>query len=206
MRLLPYNWIGAYDFSDPTPGISYAYKWMDAVYPYTKNEQLFTCPSDSSNRKTYTYFQKLTPAMIQEGKQSNNPKYFGSYCTNVAYWDSGPGQSPSSDVSSKQTVRLAQLARPSETVWVTEGNGSYQCAWANIGQQPTISAFRNPRTLGLNGGDDKREGAMVERHQGHIDVIWCDTHAKASDLNTLTQKATSGPTFNAYRYFTIEDD
>ena len=24
------------------------YKWMDAVYPYVKSEQLFTCPSDNA--------------------------------------------------------------------------------------------------------------------------------------------------------------
>ena len=193
----PYNWSGNYAYSNPTSNPP-AYKWMDAINPYTKNEQIFTCPSDNNaTRKNYQYFTKDV---------GNDINHWGSYCTNVAYWDGGAGQSPSSDFSSSQLVRLAQITRPSETVWVTEGDGSYQCAWPNIGAQPSIATYRSPRTLGLNGGFDPLEGALVERHQGHIDVIWCDTHAKASDLNTLTQKATTGPTAGAYRYFTIEDD
>src|SRR5690606_5238627 len=32
--------------SDKTNG---SYKWMDAIYPYVKSEQLFNCPSDSEN-------------------------------------------------------------------------------------------------------------------------------------------------------------
>lgn len=192
---LPFNWIGAYNVSNPAANPP-QYKWMDEIYPYTKNEQIFTCPSDNTNRKSYTYYTSLKAPSI------NN---WGSYCTNVAYWNGGPAHSPSSDVSSKQVIHLARLARPAETVWVSEGDGSYQCAWPDIPSQPTISA-RKPRTLGINGGFDPLEGAHVERHQGHIDVIWCDTHAKAVTLDTLTQKATTGPTTGAYRYFTIEDD
>ena len=30
--------------SDPTSG---RYKWMDAVYPYVKSTQVFSCPDDS---------------------------------------------------------------------------------------------------------------------------------------------------------------
>src|SRR6266568_5412057 len=81
------------------------YKWMDAVYPYVKNEQIFNCPSDGSARKQYIYYQKLTKASTDN---------WGSYCTNVAYWDPGPGQSPSSDVSSKQNVTVGMIQRPSE--------------------------------------------------------------------------------------------
>src|SRR5436305_7895257 len=39
----PCNWYGSLW---PTTPNGKAYKWMDAVFPYVKNEQVFTCPSD----------------------------------------------------------------------------------------------------------------------------------------------------------------
>jgi prepilin-type N-terminal cleavage/methylation domain-containing protein/prepilin-type processing-associated H-X9-DG protein len=190
----PCNWFGGLW---PTTPDGKQYKWMDAIYPYVKNEQVFTCPSDGTTRKKYIFFQHLA-----KSSQDN----WGSYCTNVAYWDMGPGNPPSSDVSSKQTVRMSMLQRPSDTVWAADGDGSFQCAWPSISQQPKV-APGPPRTLGFKGGGGPMlEGALVERHQGHIDVIWCDGHASASNLDRLTEQAPSGPTAGAYRYFTIEDD
>jgi prepilin-type N-terminal cleavage/methylation domain-containing protein len=29
------------------------YKWNDAIFPYVKSEQIFVCPSDSSNRSSF---------------------------------------------------------------------------------------------------------------------------------------------------------
>ena len=193
----PYNWFGNLWATNPQTSTAPQYKWMDAIYPYVRNEQVFTCPSDTGTRKKYIFFGHLTTP------SQNN---WGSYCTNVAYWSNSPAHPPSSDISSKQIIKLSRLSRPAETVWVTEGDGSFQCAWPSIGGQPTVSIGKTPRTLGINGGNDPLEGALVERHQKHIDVVWCDGHAKAVSLDTLTQKATSGPTIGAYRYFTIEDD
>src|SRR5436309_2285257 len=122
----PCNWYGSLW---PTTPDGKAYKWMDAVFPYVKNEQVFTCPSDGSARGKYIYFRNLPKA------SQNN---WGSYCTNVAYWDVGPGRPPSSDVSSKQVVRVPMVQRPSETVWAADANGSFQCAWPTIRGQPTI--------------------------------------------------------------------
>src|SRR5947209_12458259 len=44
----PGVWFGPYtaaSWSQPSNATLY-YKWMDAVYPYVKNEQVFNCPSD----------------------------------------------------------------------------------------------------------------------------------------------------------------
>jgi prepilin-type processing-associated H-X9-DG protein len=98
------------------------------------------------------------------------------------------------------------VARPSETVWAADGNGSFQLAWPNIKRQPGIFDT-SPRTLGNKGdGGILFEGALVERHQGRLNVVWVDGHASSSSLSKLTEQATSGPTAGAYRYFTIEDD
>src|SRR5207244_6579282 len=103
------------------------------------------------------------------------PGLFLDFHTNVAYWDVGPGSPPSSDVSSRQIVRVAMIQRPSETVWAADANGSFQCAWPIITGQPTIMDT-SPRMLGNNktGGGILLEGALVERHQRRLNVVWTD--------------------------------
>ena len=56
------------------------------------------------------------------------------------------------------------------------------------------------------GGGPLNEGALVERHQGHLNVVWCDGHASNATLDRLTQPALDGSTKGAYRYFTNPDD
>jgi prepilin-type N-terminal cleavage/methylation domain-containing protein/prepilin-type processing-associated H-X9-DG protein len=192
----PCNWYGGLWPSTPD---GKQYKWMDAVYPYVKNEAVFTCPSDGSGRQQYIYYRNLPKA------STNN---WGSYLTNVAYWDLGPGTPASSEgnPSARRTTTVAALQRPSETFWAGDGNGSFQLAWPNIKQQPLI-APGPPRFLGnKRDGGLLFEGALVERHQSKHNVVWADGHASAVGLDKLTELATVGPTAGAYRYFTVEDD
>ena len=157
----------------------------------------FTCPSDGGTRKTYIHYSKLP-------KSSENN--WGSYATNTAYWDTGPGQSPSSDISSKQTITISMVQKPAETVWAGDANGSFQVAWPNIKQQATIIEG-SPRVLGLKGASIlPHEGGWVARHQDKLNIVWADGHAGATSLDRLITPALDGPTKGAYKYFTIEDD
>jgi prepilin-type N-terminal cleavage/methylation domain-containing protein len=45
------------DPSNTNYATKYNYKWMDAVYPYIKNEAVFTCPSDTGDRRKFTFWQ-----------------------------------------------------------------------------------------------------------------------------------------------------
>src|SRR4051812_7716570 len=137
----PCNWYGGLW---PTMPNGRQYKWMDALYPYVKNEQVFTCPSDASNRKQYIYYPKLAKPSTDN---------WGSYLTNVAYWDAGPGTPASSEgnASAPRTTTIANVAKPSETLWAADGNGSFQLAWPNIKEEPKILPT-TPRTLGYKGG------------------------------------------------------
>jgi prepilin-type N-terminal cleavage/methylation domain-containing protein/prepilin-type processing-associated H-X9-DG protein len=192
----PCNWYGGLW---PTTPDGRQYKWMDAVYPYVKNEQVFSCPSDGSNRKSYRYYTNLP-------KQSTDN--WGSYCTNVAYWDAGPGTPTSSEgnPSARRTTTQAAVARPADTFWAGDCNGSFQLAWPNIREQPKIQPGP-PRFLGYKGGGGLlNEGALIERHTGKLNVVWADGHASATGLDRLTEPVLDGPTKGAYRYFTIEDD
>jgi prepilin-type N-terminal cleavage/methylation domain-containing protein/prepilin-type processing-associated H-X9-DG protein len=176
------------------------YKWMDAIFPYVKSEQLFTCPSDSAVNREYLYHRK-----IPNGQTSIN---YGSYGLSGAYGTAGDNQTPPRS-SGLYLVTLASLAVPATTIWVTDNNnapstanpgGSQGFFWPNAASNPSITAT-NPRQL----------QNIVERHLETTSVLYCDGHVKAHKLDALTAtKALTDPidgqTKNVMTLFTIEDD
>lgn len=104
------SWYGANAASDATAN----YKWMDAIQPYVKSTQIFNCPSQS------TYGAGQGPYLFRSG---NN---YGSYTINSAYYNAGDGMtSPAGEF-----VSLAAATAPATTLWVADGNGSYEANWA----------------------------------------------------------------------------
>ncbi len=168
------------------------YKWMDAVFPYTKNERIFTCPSDTQS----------LPYIYRNGKN------YGSYGLNGAYGKAGDGQTPPRS-SAAYLVTLAMFAAPANTVWVTDNNnavtptntgGSQGFFWTDASANPSITATL-PRQL----------SNIAERHTGRVNALFCDGHVKALTLDALAQTKTfvdpvDGQTKNVMTIFTIEDD
>jgi prepilin-type N-terminal cleavage/methylation domain-containing protein/prepilin-type processing-associated H-X9-DG protein len=168
------------------------YKWMDAIYPQTKNEAVFTCPSDG----------KSPPYKHRGGTN------YGSYGLNGAYGAAGDGQTPPRS-SAAYLVSAAQIVVPSATVWVTDNNNAASAAnpggsqgffWPNAAANPAITATA-PRQL----------QNVVARHQERANVVFCDGHAKSLTLETLAvTKPVSDPadgrTKPVMTVFTIEDD
>ena len=172
-----------------------AYKWMDAIYPYVKSEQIFVCPSDSG--ASYVYSKN-----IPNGQSSIA---YGSYGQNGAYRNGGDAQTPPR--SAAYLVTLAQLGSPSQIVWATdtnnreETNGSYGFSWADAATVPPVTIVAGHRQL------DK----IVERHLETTNVLYCDGHVKAQKLDALMQMrsikdSVDGMTKNVMWQFTIEDD
>src|SRR5688500_10666298 len=76
------------------------YKWMDAIFPYVKNEQVFNCPSDSFNGD-YTFRNRTG----QNG--------YGSYAMSNAYFAPNDAYSgPSSDYNQGVIRGLASIQAP----------------------------------------------------------------------------------------------
>ena len=172
-----------------------AYKWMDAIYPYVKSEQIFVCPSDGG--ASYLYSKNI-PA----GQSSIA---YGSYGQNGAYRNAGDAQTPPR--SAAYLVTLASLGSPSQIVWATdtnnreEANGSYGFSWADATSVPPVTIINGQRQL------DK----IAERHLETTNVLYCDGHVKAQKLNSLMQThnvndAVDGQNKNVLWLFTIEDD
>jgi prepilin-type N-terminal cleavage/methylation domain-containing protein len=172
------------------PGANGNYKWMDAVQPYIKSEQLFVCPSDT-NANRYIQNTKLT------GDSENN---WGSYAMNSAYWNGslpankrGPGNGGMS---------LSTLEAAATTVWVTDGNRGFQFAWENTAANPAITTHGSYKHLGIAGGNDGREGAVVERHLETTAILYTDGHVKSVKLNSLLALSSDG----YYKALTPADD
>ena len=174
------------------------YKWMDAVYPYVKNQQVFTCPSDTSS----------LPYIYRTGEN------YGSYGLNGAYGNAGDNQTPPRS-SAAYNVSLSMLAVPATTVWVTDNNnapnnlpphpittgGSQGFFWTDWTHNPPIVSTVTPRQL----------NNISERHTGRVNVLYCDGHVKAMTLDALAQTThlvdpIDGQTKDIMTAFTIEDD
>ena len=172
------------------------YKWMDAVFPYVKNEQVFDCPSDTQSPAYH----------FRTGRN------YGSYGLNGAYGSPGDNQAPprSADTPKyKYVVLQSMVVVPATTVWVTDNDnaasgtnpgGSQGFFWTDWTKNPTITASQ-PRQL----------NNIIERHIGRVNVLYCDGHVKAVSLDTLAKMThlvdpIDGQAKDVMTAFTIEDD
>ncbi len=65
--------------TDPENTGQRRYKWMDAIYPYVKNEQVFNCPSQtfSGSIGRYRYFANIATPSTNYGSYVINHSYRG---------------------------------------------------------------------------------------------------------------------------------
>lgn len=200
------------------------YKWMDAIEPFVKNTQLFSCPDnplglanpnpnnqDERARGIYIPYKRLGSPGTNSG--NDDDRYYGSYAINSAYWG---GENELSKKGVANELPMAAVANPAGTIWVMDGNGSYQISWPNINEDPeTIQTNQGAKYVAWKnfGGNNKQEGAIVDRHQDRLNATYCDGHAKNIQLSTLisigerTKKADGTPDPNGWlRQLTPADD
>ena len=167
------------------------YKWMDAIYPYVKSEQLFVCPSDSINT-VYHYYQN----------EAGSNYDFGSYAMNVAYWD----PDPSNVYQSPYAKSLATLDDPSGTIYATEywdspssgGSGTIvapEIAWKSVTSGQSL-------IYQTTHGGIPSFGRVLARHLDTVNVLFTDGHVKNQKISQLAHKGSGGQ----YTMFTVQDD
>jgi len=156
-------------------GLGY-YKWMDAIYPYVRSEQIFVCPSDIKN-PIYTNVNDLGPGQTTENYGSYGQN--GAYSVGAAYGLYPPRS------SSSYLVSLAAIASPSGTVWAADNNneaqsnGDFGFTWTNPTTNPAI-------TIDSTSGDPELNTIMA-RHLGTTNTLYCDGHVKSMRLDSLAQ-------------------
>ena len=198
------NFIGSGDFQ---------YSWMDAMQPYVKSTQIFTCPSDSSSKAVFRAAKDFTSGSSFGG--SNNQ---GSYVINALYKkDVGDPYSPPVSYYGKNsdfyTTTLAKVGAASTTVWVLDGiPGDYNPADI-VSDNPGAQSIATVNGLKQYPGGGGYQVA-VERHLETINTLFVDGHVKAMKLPALTAEKSvpgcvqgcSGSNGIVAPAFTIEDD
>jgi prepilin-type N-terminal cleavage/methylation domain-containing protein/prepilin-type processing-associated H-X9-DG protein len=176
------------------------YRWMDAVYPYIKSEQLFTCPArytdgrPSRDPETYAYCDSHKFAGTDPSPANN----FGSYIANDFYAYNSPNLAPFGYTSGHA---VSAFATPATTVMVGETHSGYHMGYYST-QTWVIVDGPHYRILERSGG------AVVlnaERHLGTTNILWCDGHVKAVSLDKLVEKSLSTNP-NVFTVFTVADD
>lgn len=172
------------------------YKWMDAIYPYVKSEQIFNCPSATRNG---VGAQTWMPIMNQYKYRSGAPvngqattNYIGSYVLNGAYSD----QFASDYIHGVAGSKVAVIAKPSETVLAADGNGGiwFGPVTADSGAYivdttyDPLVIFRMPGSFTDN--TDRNANTVVQRHLDTTNALYCDGHVKSLKVTQLAPTKT----------------
>jgi prepilin-type N-terminal cleavage/methylation domain-containing protein/prepilin-type processing-associated H-X9-DG protein len=182
-------------------------RWMDAVQPYAKNTEIFTCPSFYSalNRKYVPYPTR--------GTTGTAARQIGAYAWNVAYWEykNTPATAPYAGAHGPMDgAPMALLQAPADTVLVVEIGDDLtipaEISWRNIAAtngnasngRPFVDLTVNPPRLGMNWPN----GTVWARHNGFSNTLFADGHSKAYKIEQLNQRNSAG----IMRLWTVADD
>ncbi len=195
-------------------------KWADVIQPYIKSDQVFTCPSDSANTRTFTSLStNPNRGAGCTGGGCTGP-LGGSYLVNAAY-----GAAPPDQVVSPPLGRhVSAIADAAGTIFAIDGpaNTNNQIFWASTAPNPIL-----PLTPGaLPGGrfyvdvnadppyfryveGNGRQYNVFARHTGTTNIIFCDGHAKALRIEKVAethQVVRGNATVPVFYFWTIEQD
>jgi len=178
------------------------YKWMDAIFPYVKSTQLFSCPSDPP--VTHSYDNGNYPYVYYKDYTGSDPNItsdilYGSYAINAYYGTGGGG--PANDST------LSSLQDPAGTIWVVDGfkvdNQSHDAGYSIL-----FGEFDQPNFFNISGGKCGllRYGSCVmERHLDTTNVLFTDGHVKALKEDALVKRANSYA-YSAYSAWSVDAD
>lgn len=182
-------------------------RWMDMVYPYVKNTQVFTCPSYSTRDSQWVAYYYVTDPRRGGAGSGFNSWYFGTYCINNSYFanlNTDPQEGPFNPIAKK----LQQITNPADTIFVVDGvwqQGDANVGWAyGAGDNPVIlpnggavnyggTAQQIATTLpcvARNPTVNDGQCVVVLHHTKLAPVLFCDGHVKAENGANLTAQKT----------------
>ena len=184
------SWYGVNGYNDSNVAAG-RYKWMDAIFPYVKSEQLFNCPSHS----------------VDWPYKHQDSYFYGSYGINSMYQATGDNFS---GPAGENGLSLAAVGAPATTAWVWDASGrdtggyiGWQ-AYCNTAADclPVFSTMNSQNYVGPTQNTDNR---IIERHLETTNVLYVDGHVKAAKVAALAAtKSVSGTTYMPA--FTVEED
>lgn len=161
-----------------------AYKWMDAIFPYVKSEQLFSCPSAAvkslGNTGTSYTSNRYRYRSGATGTGTASSRIHGSYVINNAY----PNQTDWI-LHGPLGRRVSAIQTASTTVLAADGNGGEQFGPVNntAGVLRIVDTGQSDVLLnGSLGDENEAASAVVQRHLDTTNFLFCDGHVKAQRL------------------------
>ncbi|MFP3903945.1 MAG: prepilin-type N-terminal cleavage/methylation domain-containing protein [Armatimonadota bacterium] len=154
--------------------------FYDLLGPYTKNEQMYLCPSGDF---PYTYARDTLPkgegfykrtmvasyGMPNTFASSSNYPLFGGNTVWLRYSEGGGRP-------------LADLIRPTDVIVAVESTGAWLMSYGHMG----FDSSGNPVPM----QEDGQCGSMMYRHNQTMNVLYADGHAKNhgqfSDMTDFT--------------------
>lgn len=172
----------------PTPYSNYFWSrnwmcWPELVIPYTKNLQIYTCP-DRADQPFFGYTINVN---------SSNDDFPGAP-TPPGNWNDGT--SSGATKPNQYSPSLAELRAPASTIWFHDSAPSIMqeglTVWADL-EALALSNSSAASSLELDGCETiaqlfRSGGGAVDRstlitnphrHQGQLNVLFCDGHSKA---------------------------
>jgi prepilin-type N-terminal cleavage/methylation domain-containing protein/prepilin-type processing-associated H-X9-DG protein len=141
--------------------------WFQAIQPYIKNENVFTCPS----------VQRLTTEATRPKQMAGwtVPLYsFNGYGVNYAHViQYGPGDATGKLMGPKP---LAALSRPAETIMIADGQGAKDWTAGMAWNAIYCAAEPGPSWYTKEGLD--KTWALADRHNGGGSYIFADGHVR----------------------------
>ena len=202
------------------------YKWMDAIYPYVKSEQIFNCPSDVFARDASWGGSvprvKDAPYSYRNAVDITTKGAYGSYGINTSGFYTGndtqtPPTSHQNNNNGTTTIggvqvtimKETRIQSPATTVWVADtlntganspnNQQSFCVQW--FGTTNMSAATKSNDALGSDFWGTSG-GAIAPRHLETINCLYADGHVKAQSLSRLQTKNAAG----YYPAFTNEED
>jgi prepilin-type processing-associated H-X9-DG protein len=172
-------------------------RWADCVYPYAKNETLFSCPSSFPDVQKKPWAHRYPDMATQYGGYGYNFQYLGN--SRFPY-----------------TATDAEIERPSETIAVADTGGVVRDDTSIIAGEytldpPLTSSRGSGKASGFYGeGNECGSGipntpgrwrcraAPIQRHTGMVSIVFADGHSKAMPLSAMDDKNRDGILDNGY--------
>lgn len=177
--------------------------WQGKIYPYTKNWDIYNCPSDP---------YKKTTAVDRYHYISYGYNY--GYLSTLSFKGAGgpgEGDDPGCGGTWFKGVSLAAVLRPAQIVMVTDNGGkdpgnSYYFMGSGVNPpdaQLSAYYFWSPGPAGWGvdaqnySGKYDPTGNFAPRHNEGGNVVLCDGHAKYFKTNNLAAGTNYNPTLSA---------
>ncbi|MHB1191098.1 MAG: DUF1559 family PulG-like putative transporter [Armatimonadota bacterium] len=160
-------------------------RWADCIFSYVKSEQMFTCPSERST------------AILAKNFAHDQSKTYGGYGYNYQYLGNSRSAPPNlpftaTDSSIQVPVQTVALA---DTTGVLNGDGSISGEGVYVVDPPISSSRGSGKPSGYY---EWSRSLPAERHNGMVNVAFCDGHAKAMKLSQLDDSNGDGAVDNGY--------